>query len=98
MEKAKTLLDNSIATMRGASTILELIDGLQSVNEVMTIMGNCTILIVLPLSEIKIIADTLDDTRRCTFESGTTEYAQDPCCNSSLLYEQCCVPRDVNYD
>lgn len=38
---------------------------------------------------------TEKDSTRCTFASGTLDYAVDPCCNATVaFYDQCCAPRD----
>jgi hypothetical protein len=34
----------------------------------------------------------------CVHDIGTEAYASDPCCNSVMLWEQCCAPRPVTFN
>lgn len=41
------------------------------------------------------VNNTVASTTRCYAPPGSSEYAIDPCCNATLLFSECCVPRTI---
>lgn len=41
------------------------------------------------------VSNTIASTTRCYALPGTPDYAVDPCCNATLLFSECCVPRTI---
>jgi hypothetical protein len=41
------------------------------------------------------VDNTVENTARCYALPGSPEYATDPCCNATLLFSECCLPRTI---
>lgn len=56
----------------------------------------CTAFIQQNLMLAYPIPTSLMNTTRCFAVPGSMEFMMDPCCNASLLYDSCCMPRPVS--